>query len=122
MPDPIQNFIDRIAEGHYGYLWFVVLALWGGTVNYISRVKHNHPIRFSIAELVGEWAISGFVGVITIYVCLELEFSLYLTGALVAIAGHMGGRALFLMEICLIRKIPGLTSKDLEKRRDDNEL
>jgi len=116
MPDQIQNFIDRIAEGHYGYLWFVLLALWGGTVNYISRVRQQHPIRFSLMELIGEWSISGFVGIITIYICLEMQLSTYATGALVAISGHMGGRAIFMFEAYVIRKIPGMSQ--YESRRN----
>tara|TARA_R100000152_G_C6782307_1_gene219780 strand:- start:19706 stop:20089 length:384 start_codon:yes stop_codon:yes gene_type:complete len=108
MLDNISAFIDKLVGTGIGYLWFVLLAIWGGTVNYISRVKKGDPKKFSLVELVGEWSISGFVGVVTIYVCLELELSTYLTGALVAIAGHMGGRAIFCLEAWVLTKVPGL--------------
>lgn len=108
MPDNIGQFLDKLSGGGLGYLWFILLALWGGTVNYISRVKQGNPKRFSIIELIGEWSISGFVGVVTIYFCLEMQLSVYMTGAVVAIAGHMGGRAIFCFEKWLSRKIPGI--------------
>ena len=47
-----------------GYLWMVILALWGGTASYLSRLKQNQALTFSLAELAGEWAISGFAGLL----------------------------------------------------------
>lgn len=125
MPDNIGQVLDKISGGALGYLWLVLLALWGGTVNYISRVRRGDPKRFSLVELIGEWSISGFVGVVTIYICLEMEFSVYLTGAVVAIAGHMGGRAIFCLEHWVVQKIPGLHapshshSRSSDREKDD---
>lgn len=81
----------------FGFFWFGLLAVWGGTANYLSRIKDSDT-AFSIMELVGEWTISAFAGIITAYVCYEMEFSFYMTAAMSGIAGHMGGRGISLVE------------------------
>lgn len=77
--------------------WLIVLALWGGTANYISRIRNGEQ-QFSVVELIGEWCVSGFAGVITMYGCYYLGLSTPLTAACTGIAGHMGGRAIFIFE------------------------
>ncbi len=99
MPDG-QNgagILKTLIEQGLGYLWFVVLALWGGTASYINRVRKTKS-PFSFIELVGEWTISGFAGLMTAFVCAEMGLSFYLTAALAGVSGHMGGRAIFIME------------------------
>lgn len=99
MPDGQKGatIIQQLLDMGLGYLWFFVLALWGGTVSYINRVR-KMKTAFSLVELIGEWSISGFVGLITAYICAEMGFSFYMTAALTGIAGHMGGRAIFILE------------------------
>jgi hypothetical protein len=87
-----QMLADRI-----GFFWFVFLALWGGTASYVARMK-KRALPFSLMELIGEWAISGFSGLITALVCVNLEMSFELTAASAGIAGHMGGRAIGMIE------------------------
>jgi len=77
--------------------------MWGGTASYISRLKRS-GCHFSIVELIGEWFISGFVGVITAYMCHSLGFDFYKTAALVGIAGHLGGRGMFMVEMYIKNK------------------
>ena len=96
-----QGFTARLADmlsaTGVGFVWFLLLAAWGGTASYISRIKKMQT-RFSIMELVGEWTISAFAGVVTAFICYEMQFSFYATAALAGIAGHMGGRAIALLE------------------------
>ncbi len=88
-----KDLFGQLVSTGVGYFWFVVLAMWGGTVNYIRRVKSNEA-KFSVYELVGEWSISAFAGVITALVCQEMNISELMTYALVAISGHLGGRSI----------------------------
>lgn len=88
-----QNLLSTLMQTGLGYFWFVLLAMWGGTVNYIRKVKKD-GVRFSIFELVGEWSISAFAGVITALVCQEMNISVLMTYALVAISGHLGGKTI----------------------------
>ncbi len=92
----LDDFTKALAEAA-SLIWFVALAAWGGTVNYLSRLK-RHKGAFSFVELLGEWAISGFAGLITAYACAANDVSYPLTAALSGIAGHMGGRAIYILE------------------------
>jgi tellurite resistance protein TehA-like permease len=88
-----NNLLSQIVTTGAAYVWFVVLAAWGGTVNYIRRVKKNET-KFNVYELVGEWSISAFAGVVTALICQEMNISQLMTYALVAISGHLGGRSI----------------------------
>lgn len=90
----VFSFLNSVG---LGWLWLLCLAVWGGTASYIARVRKMR-LSFSFVELVGEWTISGFAGVITGYVCYSAGFSDYATMAFAGIAGHMGGGAIALLE------------------------
>ena len=107
MPDQTGAFLSKLLESGWGYIWFILLALWGGTVNYLSRIKQGKVEVFSFAELVGEWAISGFAGLLTAYICIETQMSWHMTAFFTGIAGHLGGRAIFIFESYFKSKIPG---------------
>jgi len=92
-----ESTVKVIIENSVGYAWFFAMALWGGTASYISRIKKN-ACCFSIVELMGEWFISGFAGIITAHVCISFDFSFHQTAFFVGISGHMGGRGLFIVE------------------------
>lgn len=87
------------------YLWVMVLAAWGGIASYIRRVKSGTAEKFSVMELIGEIVISGFTGVLTFWLCELAGFPGLLTAAFVGISGHMGSRAIALMEDSFKRKM-----------------
>lgn len=99
-----HSFLASLAQSGLGYFWFLILAIWGGTANYISRVNKN-DMKFSTVELIGEWSISGFAGIITALICQALEINMMLSYAMVGIAGHAGGRAIFVFESVFQDKI-----------------
>jgi len=111
------SWLSRLAGPGGGYFWLVILALWGGTASYISRLKQNRGMAFSLAEWVGELTISGFAGLIMAYLCAEMHMSWYMTAVATAITGHMGGRALFMIEI-FIRGRLGLNNNTNGGRND----
>ncbi len=78
------------------YVWVLALALLGGVAGAIRRAKADGKI--SMAEIVGELAISAFSGVVTFYLCEWAGVSQLLSAALVGISGHMGSRAIFQFE------------------------
>jgi len=98
------GLLKQLIEHGYGYFWFVLLAVWGGTANYISRRKTD-SMPFSFVELIGEWTISGFAGVITVLICQEFGISQMMTYAAAGIAGHMGGRSIFILEQHFLNRI-----------------
>lgn len=106
MPDSSAGLLKQLVETGAGWIWFVLLAIWGGTANYISRIRKD-KMKFSTVELIGEWTISGFAGVVTGLICIEYGMGIHMTFAMVAIAGHAGGRAIYVMESLYSKKIGG---------------
>ena len=86
------------------YAWVCALALWGGIVNYRTRVKQGYIEKFSLMELAGEMSTSAFAGVMAFYICEAGSFPQVATAAIVGVSGHMGGRAIFLVEQFIKRK------------------
>lgn len=80
------------------YLWVLALSAWGGVANYLRKVRDGRSEKFSFVEVIGEICISGFVGVITFWLCELSTLPQLLTAAFVGISGHMGSRAITLME------------------------
>ena len=119
MPEGQGGIWKMLVDGGLGYLWFVLLAVWGGTVSYISRIRRGN-FTFSFVELVGEWTISAFAGVMTALICQEMEFSLLLTSAFAGMSGHMGGRAVYMLEgfLCIRFGIPTVTGRFGDDTKD----
>lgn len=90
------------------YAWVVGLAIWGGVVSYIQRVRAGHISKFSITEAVGEIVTSGFVGVMTFWLCQSFSLNQLMTAAFVGVSGHMGARGIRLLEGVLERRF-GIT-------------
>ena len=99
------------------YTWVFVLSAWGGMVSFHAKVKKGITRYCNIAELLGELFSSGFVGVLTFWLCEYSHLNQLLTAAFVGISGHMGARVIFLME----RKLQSRAEKFLgEKFTDDS--
>lgn len=87
------------------YAWVVMWSVWGGMVSFYNKLKAGHVRAFNITELLGELCTSGFVGVITFWLCEQAEIQPLMSAALIGISGHMGSRALFMLEKFLSKKI-----------------
>jgi len=98
--ETLRQFISNAGST----LWLMLIALWGGTASYISRIR-TKKLPFSVIELIGEWCISGFAGIVTMYVCMDLSLSVPITAAATGIAGHMGGRAIYMLENLFLSRL-----------------
>lgn len=98
---------DPTTYGAITYAWVFALSILGGTASFFGKVKAGSARWFNIAELVGEMFISAFAGVVTFFLCEWSGFTPLLTAVLVAIAGHMGTRAIFVLEQFFERRILG---------------
>ena len=96
----MKDYVAEVTAKWAPFVLALILALWGATANYISRLNKTEA-EFKTAALIGEWVISGFVGFIAILLCMEYEVSVYMSGAIAGIAGHQGGRGLFILEAAL---------------------
>src|SRR5678809_1102853 len=78
--------------------YMAAIAGAGGLVSFYQKVKAGKVRVFNIVEFVGEIVISAAVGILTYWICKGLEVNEYLTISGVAITGHMGARAIFVLE------------------------
>lgn len=79
--------------------------MWGGLVSFLSKVRAGKVRAFNIIELIGELAISAFVGILTFWLAEAAGFPEILTAATVGISSHMGTRGMYKLEQFLVRKL-----------------
>jgi hypothetical protein len=102
--DPMPHK-DPTSYSWITYAWVLVLATWGGVTHNIRKLRAGTISRFSISELVGDITISGFIGVLTFWMCEAAGFSELWTAFLVGITSHMGTRGLMALEDLAAKKI-----------------
>lgn len=88
------------------YAWVFLLAILGGVVNFVRKLQQGHVRAFNFVEFIGEIVTSAFAGVITFWLCENAHMSPLLTAAFVGVSGHMGSRAIFMVENWLKTKFP----------------
>lgn len=82
----------------FTYLWVIILATWGGVTHNIRKIRSGELQRFSIAELAGDISISGFIGIMTFWLCQYAKIDPMLSAVLIGISSHMGTRAILPFE------------------------
>lgn len=80
------------------YFWVFALSVLGGVVRFMRKVKMGMARVFNLTEFIGEIVTSAFVGIITFWLCEGAHMNAYFTAAMIGISGHMGSRAIFLLE------------------------
>ena len=90
-------------------LWMMAVAMAGGVLSFIQKVRDGKARALNFAELAGEMFISAFVGLVTFWICKAFSVDQYLTAAGVGVAGHMGARAIFLLEQYIENKAKKVT-------------
>lgn len=89
------------------YLWVLGMAISGGMVRHIRRQKYrpyrNGSVWRFVFHLCKEVLISGFVGIITFYVCELKHMPQLATAVILGIAGHMGSSLILILEGFVIR-------------------
>lgn len=105
-------------------LWMIGVAMLGGMISFIGKVKAGKARAWNIPELLGELLISGGVGAFTYWILHGLDVNQYLIAAGVGISGHMGSRAIFLLETIgekalkeWVKKFFGIDIDDPEKTK-----
>ena len=105
MSDEAKASIEGLLSAYpwIAYWWVLLLAGWGGVVNYIRKVREGEVGRFSITELVGDLVTSGFAGFITFLICRAAGIDELVAGVMVGISGHMGARGIYAIERIVTR-------------------
>lgn len=99
----------------FTYLWVVGVSLAGGLVSFSQKVRAGTARPTNLVELIGELFTSGFVGVLTFWICEWGGINQLLSAVFMGITGHMGSRVLFLGEKYLQRYIEARTGIVLDK-------
>src|SRR3989338_2056550 len=97
------------------YLWVIAIASWGGVVNFHRKMRAGHARAFNLVEFIGEITTSAFVGVVTFWMCEAGGINPLISAALIAVSGHMGGRAIWQFEKWAERRLFGKTSTETEE-------
>lgn len=79
-------------------------ALLGGLVSWVNRVRSGQTAAANLMSLVGELCTSAFSGLIAFWLCEASGLSPLMTATAAGIAGHMGTRAILLLERELQRR------------------
>lgn len=92
-----EAWITKALDVAWQYAPFVIIAMWGGTVNYISKIRSSKE-KFDIVVLIGEWSTSGFAGLLAGVACVRMDMTWEASMFVVGMAGHASARSLFLMQ------------------------
>ncbi len=102
-------------EPVFTYCWMVGLAALGGVAGYLRKIRQGLTKKFSIVELACEMVISVFVGAVTLLMCDSHGVDKATTGAMVGLAGHLGSRAIYILEVIVSKKIGIPLTEDRRK-------
>ncbi len=80
----------------YGFM--LAVALLGGLVSWVAKVRKGEVSAWNVMQFVGELATSAFAGLIAFWLCSWANCPPPLMACLVGVAGHMGTRAIVVFE------------------------
>ena len=96
MPEKDQNnsalFVELMRQ-IMPYLSTIFLSMWGGVANHVTTLRNGRK-KFQLKELIFDFVVSTFAGLITFYFCRSAGISETMSAVLIAISGHMGTRAI----------------------------
>lgn len=76
----------------------LAVALLGGLVSWLTKVRKGDTSPWNVMHLVGELCTSAFAGLLAFWLCEWSGAPQLLSVALTGIAGHMGTRAIATFE------------------------
>lgn len=89
----------------------LLVALFGGLVSFISKVRSGATRMWNFSEFAGDMFTSGVSGVVFYWLCRGFELNEWVTAAIVGMAGHAGSRGIFMLEKWIEQKFGDLRLK-----------
>lgn len=89
--DPLEYPIRQ-----YGLV--LAIALLGGLVSFVAKVKAGSASALNVMHLVGELTTSAFAGLLCFWLAEAAGMPQLVTVCLVGVSGHMGARAIAIFE------------------------
>lgn len=74
------------------YLWVFALAMFGGAVSYLKKLRYGKKWKFT--DFAIELTTAAFAGLVTFFLCEWIGIGQTGTAALTGISGHYSGRAI----------------------------
>lgn len=90
--DPTQITLKQ-----YGFILGV--ALLGGIVSWVAKVRRGEAAPWAVSAFIGELSTSAFAGLLAFWLCTWAGTPQMLMACIVGVAGHMGTRAIGLLEV-----------------------
>jgi hypothetical protein len=81
------------------------ISVLGGFVTWVRKVRRGQLVGAHIRELIGDLTTSAFAGLLTFWFCESMNVSPIITASMTGIAGHMGSRAIDVLETIMLRKV-----------------
>lgn len=97
---------DPTTYGWLTYAWVLGLSFAGGAVSFLRKVREGQSRVYNLIELFGEIFTAGFAGLLTFWLCEAANISPLLSAVFIGVAGHMGSRAIFMLEKTLEARFP----------------
>lgn len=97
--------------GWVTYMLIFLMAIWGGLINYLSRIRKS-GLAFKLSELILELSISAFAAIVIGLVGFAFTINIYFILAMAGMAGHAGGRTVFLLDRWWNRKVKSISDQD----------
>jgi hypothetical protein len=85
-------------DGFLQLMPVVVVALLGGLVSFISKVRSGDTRIWNFSEFFGDMFTSSIAGIFFYWICRGLELNEWFTAAIIGMAGHAGSRGIFMLE------------------------
>lgn len=93
----------------FTYALIVLISVWGGLINYLGRVRRG--ATWQIGELLIELAISSFAGLVIGLIAIACNVSPLMSMALAGLAGHAGGRTVFVLDRLYRSRLDSLSNR-----------
>lgn len=98
---------DPTAYSLRTYAFMLGVSVLGGLVSFYAKVRRGEASALSVMHLIGEICTSAFAGLLTFWLCEWANLPQILTAPLVGIAGHLGAKAIVMLEDAAKKRIEG---------------
>jgi len=107
----IMKLLILFLENAATYISYILIAVAGGFVSHISKLRTGEISKFRLVALIADMAVSGFAGLLIALLASSFNITGDMVYFLSGMSGHLGARAIFLMQLSLENKLKSLGSK-----------
>lgn len=117
-----SNHVNAMPEKtplDYPMVQYLLVALLGSIGGFVSIIQEfieqiGKCWKRAIARAIASMVTSGFCGVLAFWLCESLGVKPLMTAFVIGISGHMGGRALKIVEKIVVDKINSINGEHHE--------